>query len=696
MLKVTKYILLLSMAVSFFPAVLSSSYGMDISVGNASVTITLGTNPVERFSRASVSCYGDGTKGIEVRLPGYKHFSGLSSPCPFLPGWTATADDNNNVTVKSPDGRTYYYPTSSSHMLSAIKDAGGRTLVTFTYKVSDPTLIEKQTDGFDPNLYIEYEYDANGLLITLTARDDSREESRQFNIGYQNNKAVSFSAGSCEACGGLEGFVHEYDANGLLVKVKDANDPNTIIYEYRYDRNNRLTDIYLGPSSEGNHILHLSYTRQGNTDIVDTYSYVDSQNYRVSREYLNSAGMVTRRVSYDRLNEDPGQPSGRSFVEDIVYVYDANKVIVRKVVIPASGYTGGTADPNSGVRREYVYDPNTGKLLIERMYDSNNYCITVSSHTYDYIYDPCGAILNTRMKTYTDNRGSTTYYFYDGNETDPNMKLMPEVVSGVSGTRQLKYQYEYDANRGWMVLERQLDESNNVLVQTRYVYDDYGNLVRRHDDYQGANEEITEYRYNGFNQLIRTKLPSGVVSGKKYNSNGKLESEFVLYDPNDFGRFDDESLKLLSQSVYSYDYAGRLVQVARALDSNETGFRYGQPGQGWIYTAYEYDLRGNRTAVIEDVNGLCLKTSYAYNNQGEVTKVTLANGKWTRTIRDGRGLVSRVEVGYGQEVVATTEYEYDANGNMIWQKNPDGYWTKYEYDDFDRLIRVTRGINRHE
>ncbi|MCP4707393.1 MAG: RHS repeat protein, partial [Planctomycetes bacterium] len=70
------------------------------------------------------------------------------------------------------------------------------------------------------------------------------------------------------------------------------------------------------------------------------------------------------------------------------------------------------------------------------------------------------------------------------------------------------------------------------------------------------------------------------------------------------------------------------------------------------------------------------------------------NGRWTRTERDGRGLVVRQIVGYGDDPeteYATTHFYYDANGNMIEQVDPEGNRTVYQYDNLDRLVQTLRG-----
>ena len=650
-----------------------------ISVGNTSVSFFAGTDPVDEFSSVIVRDVGGGEVDIDVKLPGRTQFYTLSRPLAFMRGWSASIDDNNDVTVTSPEGLKYMYYENCNHILTEIKNVTDANVVVFDYN-STTGLIDKQTDGSDANLYIEYEYDGD-LLKTLTAHDYN--DFREYIITYDSNdRAIAFSG--CESCGGYGAFQYEYDANDLLKKVKDANDPNVVIYEYAYNSSNWVTDIYLGEANDANHIRKFTYTDSNNGGyIVDINDYIDSASYRVTREYRNSAGIVAKRIKYENLDEDPADPIGESFIEHIFYSYDANNVVTKKVVIPPLG-DSDDPNPNSGIRKEYTYDPNNGRMLTERWFDVNDVNFTVISYSYEFTPDGN----NVRVKSSTDARDANTVYSYDGDDVVPKFKTMSKVTNGISGTQQLRYGYEYDSRKR-TTLEKLLDhqDSDKLLVQTKYVYGDYGNLVKRYDAYGPSDfNEITEYRYNGFNEMARMILSSGVVSGSSYNSNGKLESEFVLANPDDVN---ESEPNLISQTKYYYDNNGKIKKIARAKHDGE--FDFNSPGS-WIWTEYEYDSRSNRTKVIEDVNGLGLETTYEYNNEGGVIKVTLPNGKWTETIRDGRGLVAYTVVGYGDTTVAITTFYYDDNGNLEEQIAPNGIRTRYDYDDFDRLIKVTRGL----
>jgi len=187
--------------------------------------------------------------------------------------------------------------------------------------------------------------------------------------------------------------------------------------------------------------------------------------------------------------------------------------------------------------------------------------------------------------------------------------------------------------------------------------------------------------------------PDGVITGTSYGYAGQMESEFTLADPND-AKESEIGLEVISQTRYTYDDDGRITKMERAKDDGT--FTFDNPEE-WIVTDYVFDFLGRKTSVTEDANGVALQTTYEYNNQGELVKTTLPTGRWTKTERDGRGLVIKEIVGYGsgqdETEAAVTRYEYDANGNRIKKIDPDGTETHFEYDNYDRLIRVERGIS---
>ena len=667
---------------------------VEASVGNTSQDIYYGKDPIDLYPRAKVYEYPDSSKAIDVLLPNRTQFYLLSNPAGFMPGWIARFDVND-VVVTGPDSRKYIYPQSNNYRIKWIKDYSDTTLVIYDYNSVNPNLLEKQIDGFDPNLYIEYEYEiyeSETRLITLQGWDDNTSACREYTISYDDPcypDQVKSMTGSCSSCGGSGGAVHIYDINYNLHLIKDANDD--IMYEMLYTTDG-MTHKYIGDDSLNNLQKHIEYSVAGNGDnIVDTYEYVDSTTYRVIKEYQNSGGYAKKRIKFEDLNEDPNDPSGQSYTENFVYTY-SNGVMIKRTAIPASV----SYDPNdiSGIRKEYSYDPNSGRLTEERWFDVNDVNFPVSSYTYDPVYASGSSdIIDYRVDTYVDVLGSATQYSYSSSYmSNPSSKFMPQFTDLSSNTLQLKYYYTYD-NYNRITLEQQKDYQGSLIVTTKYEYGNYGNLVKRYDSYQDIND-VTEYQYNGFNDLIKQTSPSGVVKRWGYNNNGKLQWEAVV---------NPTSLDIAySQTVYTYDDNGRVILVAKAKD--DSSFTLDSP-DSWVYTSYGYDILGNKTQAVEDVNGLELTATYAYNNQNEVTKVTLPNGKWTETVRDGRGLVKETIIGYDQTNIAKTGFVYDTDENVTEEnvyeydsQAPEGLqWkrksaTRYEYDDFDRVIKVTKGI----
>lgn len=678
------------------------------SIGSVeSPKFSIGENPRDMMPKAipdtPVKTDGMGRPIISVRIPGESHTCNLGSPSGFMPGWSALVDGNNDIIAVGPDGRQYIYPGANNYQLRYIRDAADVNLVIYDYNDTNPNQIEFVKDATDSNLKYEYSYDASGLLTNLTAWDYT--DSREFALNYDASDRLISVDGTCGSCGGGcsgGGGVHEYvfDANNVVTAVKDAAD--NILHEFEYNDYNRILNKYRGPATDSNLINSFGYSYYGDSiNYVDIKDFISEDTYRVRREYRNYYGFTSKTISYEYLNEDPSDPDGDYFVEHILYTYDSNGMMVEKVVIPPIGDSNDYPDSSTGIRKEYTYDDSTGDLLTEKWYDRDDNCITASSYSYDYIMtDDGNSVFATRVAAYTDAMGEVTNYYYDGNDTDPNLQVMPQVSDGISGTQKIKRRYTYDNQKRVTFEELLSGDSNSIVSKTGYIYDDYGNIISRHEYLNPAvddSNQATSYEYNGFNEKVLMILPSGVMEGFSYNASGKVDYE-VTYDPCDTDY-------VYSKTQYVYDANGRTVKVARALYDGRFELTAEPNDTTWTWTEYEYDLWGNRTKVIEDANGLGLETSYEYNFLGEITKVTLPNGKWIKTTRDGRGLATEQVVGYydtseSEDVeVSVVESRYDDNGNLQWQSSPndpdsasDDVWTRYYYDDYDRLIKVTRGL----
>lgn len=596
---------------------------------------------------------------------------------------------------------TVYYNCGTANaggdksMLSSIEycpsgiRGSGTTTYNFSYDVNDRIhyIYDSSTVGGSAKVY-EYIWTpgSNGLVsLTVYYRDNglNSDPVRSWSAVFDSKgRLVQYLGETClSGCGsgGSDYQRYEYyntdDYNdvrfdGLLKKQFNAD--GDIILWNLYDANS-LKDPNYGYLSQPLLISQYAVDNPGGTPVtvkfkqfvynastktVAEYRYVDNNTMRCIKSYYadTTFSNLIQKVEYKQLTTSFTEPTGTTYTTH--YQFDDVNGI-KTVAYP------------SGARKDVEKYNESGQLVESYVHDISHDA-NANNNQYTYSgYD---------LYQHTDARGGVTTYSYasDG-------QVLEQDDPTVNGQRQELHNSFDGAHRAYQSWTK---DTNGVPVYTYYSYNGTtGRLDWQADDYGGTNETLTLYKYNDFGQIIRQKSPAGVVTGKHYNLAGQIESEFVLADANDINDA-DTSLVLLSQTKYEYDNDGRTKKIIKAKDSG--AFTFNDPST-WIVTQYNYDFLGRKTAVIEDANGAHpLTTSYEYDNQGEVTKVTEPSGKWSKTVRDGRGLTAYTYIGYGSTTVLTTSYDYDDNGNLTQKSNPDGTVEYSNYDNFDRLEKTRK------
>ena len=131
---------------------------------------------------------------------------------------------------------------------------------------------------------------------------------------------------------------------------------------------------------------------------------------------------------------------------------------------------------------------------------------------------------------------------------------------------------------------------SNRSLQTRLVYDAFGNLVERIEAAQTVDRRVTEYAYDRVGRQIAVVQP-----GWYDPATGRVEASSAA------GRF-QRSL------ATSYDALGNQIRTKLRTDIN--GFQY------------EYKAYDNVGRVLYDVDALSNVTAFAYNAFGEQSSVT--------------------------------------------------------------------------
>jgi RHS repeat-associated protein len=412
-----------------------------------------------------------------------------------------------------------------------------------------------------------------------------------------------------------------------------------------YDARGRLATLGQGAGA-AERLLSFAYNARG-----ELASVTDPLLRSVSFEY-DDAGRVTRQVlpdsrfidfTYDARGnltslKPPGQPAHvfRYTLRDEEGEYEPPDVV--------------PGDP----RTFYTYDLDRNLIQVDRP-DSTSIVLG---------YDTAG-----RLSTVTAPRGTTTQSYH------PSTGNVSTIVA--PGGEMLAFAYDgalvTSTTWGGSVagsVSQTYDDDLRVATQsvnggstTAFAYDDDGLLV------QAGAEILTRDPLNGL--LAGTTLGS-VSTSQSFNGFGELASDsssagyMNTYTRDKLGRITQkvETIGGVTTTYgYDYDLAGRLEQVTV---------------NGAVARTYAYDPNGNRLSVTDSVAGVSSGTydaqdrlvsygasTYAYNAAGDLTTKTGASG--------------------------TTQYEYDALGNLVSAQLPDGRSIGYVIDGQNR--RVGKRVN---
>ena len=211
------------------------------------------------------------------------------------------------------------------------------------------------------------------------------------------------------------------------------------------------------------------------------------------------------------------------------------------------------------------------------------------------------------------------------------------------------------------------DSNGNALATTdangntvSYTYDGNNNVLSKSAQLNGI-AVTTIYTYNSLGEVLTMTDPLGNTTTNTYDNNGNLLS---ITSPAPNGQ------TAASVTQFAYNALGELTQMTDPLNHITTVSYY---PTGLIQsitdaqnnaTSYTYDARGNRTSVIDPINGSAHPTIFAYDIRSRLTAITYPDG-------------------------TSGSFGYDYRGRRISAIDQNGKTTTYAYDDADRLLSVT-------
>ena len=487
--------------------------------------------------------------------------------------------------------------------------------------------------------------------------------------------------------------IFSYNAQGYLSSETNALG-ETVYYSY-----NELGQVVAVKNNRGEVTNRYTYDAYGNVKtisdsqrVVKTFNY-DGMNRLV--EELDAYGKVVDQKTFNtdgELIKELNANGGLTTFKNTVTGSDQTKTITDSLDHTTSlktSYDGlmlsGTNSTGTAVASY------TNGLLINQNENNQNKTVysynavgdVVSDNNWHYGYD-----LLHQLTSFTNGRGDTTAYVYDdyGNV----IKRGDDTYSYDLGNNLIKandMSYEYDA------LNRLVKTDTSELM-----YDDRGFIIAEHigdktNHYKintdGLMTEMTDshgykthYVYDWNHRLVKTIFENGLVEERAYNTAGQLLTI-------EMSLYD----KTLSVKHYRYDSEGNLIS-----DGSQT---YSYDDLNRLTTNHTYDLYGNvisygdnSLAYTDGVLSRLNNQSVSYDKDGNITAYQLNGVSHTASFDNLNRLTSFDNVIYkydgNDELIfdGDKQFTYDALGQVVsdgtydYVYGADGLIGYYDHDDF--------------
>lgn len=549
-----------------------------------------------------------------------------------------TYDSMNNVTSeKDESGKyTFYvYDGNKKNLIKKVQPLNGTdvyvdgtsdvskfAITTYTYYTPqdymEGGLIKSITDP-EGNV-TSYVYDGNGNLITLTDPESK--------VSVYNNNPIGWRVSTLSPMQYRTDYT--FDSNGNVEKVVQNNGETT---RTTYDTSGRKTKE-VSPNLYSSALDSIStHTYTGNAGY--RYTYYPSGKVNTVTDPQNNTTTYTYDI-YGNLSTET-EPNGSIYS----YMYDVmNRVVAQ--------YFKDNVSASQVLLKEYSYailaNGTTQTSTTVHLNGTDN-AITTSTSDYagrvtgvqnpdntttSEVYNPNGTIA-----TSTDEKGSITYYNYDGLNRVAS-KYVPFDTS-------LYTYYSYVYDKAGKVKEEHIGKTPLALNAVPLPSD---SVIKYYDYYK--------------NGKIKTVTDSaGEKTAYQYDGDGNISVQDVYTDATN-----------KNTTEYVYNQVGKPVIMKKHVkDGDLYGNTFGSLNDVTANTYYNYDLDGNTKSITTPDN---VTTTYTYDNMDRQLTVT-------KPCQDENGNVVNT--------VNTVTYNWD--GKVLTSQDANGNTTNYSYTTRDFLQSVT-------
>ncbi len=420
------------------------------------------------------------------------------------------------------------------------------------------------------------------------------------------------------------GAVESYDTSGKLQSVRDRNGRTTAL---SYNAQNQLTTV-TAPSGRSLGLTYDSQNRVGSVTAPD--GAVTGYGY-------NSAGILSTVTHPDGTTRQ--------------YLYEDGRF---PTVLT------GIVDENGSRYATYAYDDKIR---------TTSSALAGGVNQYQFQYG------DNYQTTVTDPTGKTSVYTF----LKQNGVLLPTSISAPCGLcGSTRKSSSYDANNN---LTQEIDYNGTV---TTHAYDSEKREIQRVD---GAGTSSARTTTTVWHKLWN--LPTQIASPTKletysYDSNGNLTrySETPTADSDGSQGINAATTGVARTTNWTYTADGQVAtrRGPRANLSTATTYVYRTADDTATPPQYR---KGDLYQIVDPLGRTT--TINRYDASGRQLQMTDANGAVTTFTYSNRGWLTSQTITPAGEAGQTTNYSYDAVGQLTKATLPDGSSVSFSYDAAHRL-----------
>ena len=428
------------------------------------------------------------------------------------------------------------------------------------------------------------------------------------------------------------GAIETYNAAGRLQSVRERNGRTTTL---AYNATNQLTGV-TGPSGRSQSFAYDSQNRVASVTAPDG---------AVTKYSYNAAGMLATVTRPDGTTRQ--------------YVYEDSRF---------STALTGIVDENGSRYATYAYDSQVRAI---------SSTLTGGVDQYQFQYG------DNYQTTITDPTGKTSVYSF----LKQNGVLLPSSISAPCGLcGSTRSSSSYDANNN---LIQDTDYLGNV---TTHAYDSQKREIQRVEGSgtPGARTTSTQWHPQFWNLRTQVASPTKLES-YDYDANGNLTSysETPTADTNGSQGFGAAATGPTRTTTWTYTADGQVASSSGPRTDVATSTTYVYRTADDINSPPQY-RKGDLYQIADPLGHTT--TINQYDPNGRPLQMTDANGGVTTFTYSNRGWPTSQTVTPASGAAQTTNYSYDAVGQLTKVALPDGSGVSFTYDAAHRMTGATDSL----